>query len=375
MIMNSRLTILGLIALTAGSACTIWAAPGAATPPMTTASATAGQPANATATAPAGRRGGGRSRGTATTEPRPLSQITIRDECILPDAATKTYYMVGPGGRGVVEYTSKDLITWSGGTQIYTPPADVWGTIRINSIWAPEIHKYKDKYYLFLTFDTNTPLPEQNPPGKPPLSQRPLVYRGSTTLVSDSITGPFKAMQDHSIPPKEMMTLDGTFWVEDGQPYMVFSREWVQCTVGEMWSIKLKDDLSTAIDKPTLLFKSSEAAWAKVQPEGGTVTDGPYLRTSKSGKLFLIWSSFDERGRYQVGISISDSGKLAGPWKHQPEALFPDDGGHPMLFETFDGKLMMVLHSPGNGNTRAHLYEMEDTGDTLKLGKEFTGKP
>src|SRR3984957_644254 len=225
----------------------------------------------------------GRARAPQPTGPRTLAQIRIRDECILPDPATKTYYMVGPGGRGVVEYTSKDLLTWNGPTRIYSAPPQVWGNIPINSIWAPEIHKYKDKYYLFLTFSTNTLLPNPDLSAKPAKSDRPLVYRGSPPLVSDSITGPFKAMQDHSIPPSDMMTLDGTFWVEDNQPYMIFSHEWVQCTAGEMWAVKLKDDLSTAVDNPFLLFKSSQAAWAKVHPDGGTVTDGPYLRKNKSG--------------------------------------------------------------------------------------------
>jgi hypothetical protein len=170
------------------------------------------------------------------------------------------------------------------------------------------------------------------------------------------------------------MTLDGTLWVEDGQPYMVFAHEWVQITVGTMEAIKLKDDLTGSIDRPFLLFKSSDAPWAKVQPEGGTVTDGPYLRKSKSGKLFMVWSSFDAQLRYNVGLAISDSGKLAGPWRHQAEALYTQDGGHSMLFTTFEGKLMMVLHSPNEGPTRPRIFEMEDTGETLKLGSEFTGK-
>ena len=204
---------------------------------------------------------------------------------------------------------------------IYTPEPNVWGTIRTAGIWAPEIHKYKDKHYLFFTFNSQTPLPDQNQPSKPPLSQRPLVYRGSTIAVSDSPTGPFKVMQNHSIPPSDMMTLDGTLFVEDGQPYMVFSHEWVQITTGTIEAIKLKDDLSAAIDKPFLIFKSSDAPWAKVQPEGCIVTDGPFFRKSKSGKLFMVWSSFDGRQRYNVGLAISPSGKLAGPWTHQAEAL------------------------------------------------------
>ena len=370
--MKPVLAILLVLATFAGGAAIVSAS--TPIPPVAPSAVTASQPAaSQPATLPA--RGRGRGPG-ATTGPAPLNQLAIRDVCILPDPVTKTYYMVGPSGRGVREYSSKDLITWTGPTQIYAAPADVWGAVRINSIWAPEIHKYKDKYYLFFTFDTASPLPATaDTSHKPAGSSRPLVIRGSTTAVSNSITGPFKVLQDHAIPPTDMMTLDGTFWAEDNQPYMIFSHEWVQCTVGEMWAVKLKEDLSTALDKPFLLFKSSEAAWAKVQQEGGTVTDGPYLRKGKTGKLYMVWSSFDDRPaghRYQVGISISDSGKLAGPWKHQAAALLPDiDAGHSMLFETFDGKLMMLLHSPGNGNTHPRIFEMEDTGETLKVVREF----
>jgi hypothetical protein len=352
-------------------------APAGSAPSTSAATSTTPASEPSTATAPGRGRAGGRGgRGGAQAGPVTLPQLSIRDVCILPDPASKTYYMVGPQGRGVRQYTSKDLVTWAGPTQVYNAPADVWGNVQITSIWAPEIHKYKDKYYLFFTFDSRSPLPAgADNSHKPPGSERPLVIRGSTTAVSDSITGPFRVIEKHAIPPTEMMTLDGTLWVEDGQPYMAFCHEWVQTTVGEIQAVKLKDDLSAAADKPFLLFKSSDAAWAKVQPEGGTVTDGCYFRTSKSGKLFMVWSSFDDRAggpRYQVGVAISDSGKIAGPWKHQPQALLPEvDGGHPMLFETFEGKLMMVLHSPGNGNTRAKIYEMEDTGETLKVVKEF----
>lgn len=74
-----------------------------------------------------------------------------------------------------------------------------------------------------------------------------------------------------------------------------------------------------------------------------------------------------------MGIAISPSGKLAGPWQQQEEPVYKDDGGHGMLFTTFDGRLMMVLHSPNNREARPRIFEMEDTGDTLKIAKEFTG--
>jgi beta-xylosidase len=304
-----------------------------------------------------------------------LADITIRDPCILPDPATHTYYMVGSSGQGVRTFASKDLIHWDPPKQVFNLTPNVWGDLPVASIWAPEMHAYKGKFYLFLTFNTSHPLADQNPPTKPAKSQQPLVTRGSTTLVADSPAGPFKPFQNHAITPADQMTLDGTFWVEDGIPYMIYAREWVQMGVGTIDAIPLKDDLSAAAGSPFLLFKASAAPWPAVQVEGGTVTDGPYLYKSKSGKLFMVWSSFNNQSRYNVGLAISASGKLAGPWTQQAEPLYTQHGGHSMLFKTFDGQLMMVLHAPNNGGpAHARLFDVEDTGDTLKLTREFPTK-
>jgi len=37
------------------------------------------------------------------------------------------------------------------------------------------------------------------------------------------------------------------------------------------------------------------------------------------------------------------------------------------------GKLMMVLHAPNGPGAKPRIFEMQDTGDTLKVGKEFIG--
>jgi beta-xylosidase len=297
-----------------------------------------------------------------------LADIRMRDVCILADPNAKTYFMVGPTGRGVRQYASKDLAVWEGPHVIYNPPPDVWGDIRVNGIWAPELHAYKGKYYLFLTFDTQNRLPEQW------RNWLPRVTRGSAVLWADSPTGPFTAFQNHSTPPADMMTLDGTLWVEDGVPYMVFSHEWVQITIGTIECLQLKDDLSAAVTEPKRLFDAQDAPWALKQREGCYVTDAPYLRKSKSGKLFMVWSSF-AKGGYTTGVAVSDSGKLAGPWVQRPEPIYTQDGGHAMLFTTFEGKCMMVLHSPNGREARPRIFELEDTGETLRVIGEFTGNP
>jgi hypothetical protein len=43
-----------------------------------------------------------------------------------------------------------------------------------------------------------------------------------------------------------------------------------------------------------------------------------------------------------------------------------------MIFTRFDGQLMLVLHQPNDaGRERARLFELEDTGDTLRIVSPF----
>jgi beta-xylosidase len=289
---------------------------------------------------------------------------------VLPDEETQTYYMVASArGAAVRAYTSKDLVNWEGPHIVYRTPQEMWGEeVNIRSIWAPEIHKYKGKYYLFVTFDSTHQFPEQW------RNWLPRVRRASQILVSDTPLGPYKAFRNEPTLPADMMTLDGTLWVEDGTPYMVYCHEWVQVVNGTVEMMQLKDDLSATVGEPELLFRGSDAPWNRVSPDHGCfVTDGPWLYVSKSGKLFMPWSSFSETG-YTVGVAVSDSGKLAGPWKQNAESLYTDDGGHSMLFKRFDGQLMMALHSPNNREARIHLFEIEDTGETLRVIRKFPGE-
>ena len=46
------------------------------------------------------------------------------------------------------------------------------------------------------------------------------------------------------------------------------------------------------------------------------------------------------------------------------------DSGHGMLFKSFDGRLMLVLHQPFR-QARGKLFEMEDTGDTVRVKRQI----
>jgi len=167
------------------------------------------------------------------------------------------------------------------------------------------------------------------------------------------------------------MTLDGTLWVEDGIPYMVYCHEWVEVTDGTIEYVRMSKDLGRSMSEPRVLFHASSAKWSNGDPDKyGThyVSDGPFFYKSKTGELLMIWSSFSH-GRYAIGLARSVTGRLAGPWVHEDEPINKEDGGHGSIFKTFDGRLAIVFHTP-NFNSPAHpvIYELIDEGSTLRIG-------
>ena len=303
-----------------------------------------------------------------------LKDIYIRDPFIVPVAEEGVYYMYasspttenGVTYGGMVAYKSKDLKTWTGPVRVFDVPRDNWIT---GTVWAPEVHTYNGKYYLFATLNSDIiwKAPEKGHPA--------YTHRATQVFWSEHPEGPFRAF-DEKVPhtPMGQMCLDGTLWVENGIPYMIYCHEWVEMMDGTMELVQLKDDLSGTVGQPIRLFCASAAEWstgsARSDGQRTYVTDGCFLYRTRTGKLLMIWSSF-KNGDYAIGIAESATGKVIGPWRQQKEPLFEKDGGHGMIFKTFEGELRLVLHSPnGGGLERAHLFEIEDCGDTLKLKGE-----
>jgi beta-glucosidase len=294
-----------------------------------------------------------------------LADLRIRDPFILADRASQTYYLCVSLGKGVGVYTSQDLKSWQGPTTVFEIPPDFWAQ---GKIWAPEMHVYQGRTYLFVTFNTDIPLPDGEPPAgaEGHADWPPLVKRGSQVLVADSPLGPFHPFHNRAHTPADQMTLDGTLWVEDGIPYMVYCHEWVQIDDGTIEYVRLTADLSDIVGEATTLMKGSDAPRLRPQ-DTRYVTDGPFLYRTTSGRLLMLWSTAGWRG-YTTHIAASESGALQGPWTQLPRPLFTDDGGHAMIFHTFEGTLMLALHHPNKSpNERALLFELEDIGDTLAI--------
>ncbi|EHL12214.1 hypothetical protein HMPREF9624_00521 [Oribacterium asaccharolyticum ACB7] len=275
--------------------------------------------------------------GTQTLFTIPTDLIRIRDPFIVADHTSMLYYLFGTTdkdpwngkGEGFQVYRSRDLKLWAEPEFVFYPPKGFWG---VKNFWAPEIHYYRNAWYLIASFYAD---------GK---------HRGVQIFKSTAVTGPYSPISSGPVTPEDWDCLDGTLFIEENSPWLVFSHEWTQIQDGAICAIRLSDDLSTAIGEPFTLFHATDAPWS-VADTGDViitsgknyVTDGPFLFHDK-GRLKMLWSSFAKCG-YAIEIAESMNGKLEGPWKHQnqPEFSF---GGHGMIFETFSGERYLALHAP-----------------------------
>ena len=261
-----------------------------------------------------------------------FDELSMSDPFIYPDPVTKTYYLTSSGGR---MYKSKDLKTWEGPYNI----------IDIKGLWleragfaaAAEIHKIGDYYYYAGTWSDHSDLIQQVP-------RRYNVPHNQTYLLrSDKPEGPYTSFAitpGYDYQPHDWDCIDGTLYEENGKIYMIFVHEWTQIIDGTMDYIELAPDLSyTVSEHPVTMFRASEApSCGEMNGLGeatfglkmpGWVTDGPQMFRTQTGKLG-------------------------------------------MLFRTFEGKLLYVVHHVENGGPRKpQFWEVDDSGDKLVLLKRW----
>lgn len=277
------------------------------------------------------------------------SDINIRDPFVLVEDGK--YYMYGTraanfgqetGGFDV--YVSTDLVEWSEPKEVFC--SDDYGmNICVN--WAPEVHKYKGAYYMFATFTMEH--------GR----------RGTHILKADSPLGPFVPHSDKAVTPHDWEALDGTLYIENDVPYIVFCHEHIQVIDGTMCYAQLSDDLSERITEPVYLFSASSPFWADKKPEGEHyITDGPFMYRTKDDVLLMIWSTFIGHDYCEAVVRFND-GTITGSFEHLAPFI-DDDGGHGMIFRA-DDKLYLTYHTPNQTDyERPAFIEIKDCGDHLE---------
>lgn len=291
-----------------------------------------------------------------------LSDINIRDPFIFPYDGR--YYLYGsrvglPTGMlfnghqdGIDVYVSADLENWSEAKEVFGAREDFWGKYQF---WAPEVHFYNNRFYMFASFKADNRC------------------RGTHILVSDTPDGTFEPISEQQQTPIDWECLDGTFYIDkNGKPHMVFCHEWVQIEDGEVCDVTLSDDLTHAVTQPKTLWKASDYkdVVTVIPDKKAFVTDGPFLYRCKNGELICIWSTYTAKG-YAELISISDNGDVDGNWTLLDTPMSNSDGGHGMIFETFEGERLFTMHKPNIPATaeRPKILSFEEKGCQLLLSE------
>ena len=284
-----------------------------------------------------------------------ITDIHIRDPFVV--CHDGKYILYASSGHGVMAYVSDDLITFADPVPVFTPPCGFWAT---KDYWAPEVHTFRGAWYLFLSLKSED------------ACRGTQIFRSSGLPPFDGAA--FVPLSDGPVTPRDWECLDGTLWEEDGVPYIVFCHEWVQVGDGEICAMPLTDDLRVPAGEAKLLFRASDALWPKAfasARNGRTdnrVTDGPFLFRTESGALVMLWSSSSAEHGYVQAAAVSESGRLAGPWRHDHPLLFTGDGGHGMMFTDTAGTRRIVLHAPNRGALeRARIFTLAGDGGVLTL--------
>lgn len=265
-------------------------------------------------------------------------KVDMGDPMLVFDDATSLFYALGTrGGTSFDVFESADLNSWnkktSGG---FTPSNGSWGK---TSLWAPDVQKIGNKWYLYYTANYKNP---------DPLPQKPNENHCQIGVaVADSPAGPFvqwtgtnfygKSIGENDLPfygmEHETILDQHVFQDDDGQLYMYFSYDTqyspnaAELTqTAEIWGVKMKDPVTWEMDETTGRPKierlivagyktlaganKREIPWETASPsfiEPMECVEGPYM-IKRASKYYLTYcaNSFVDM-EYSVGYAESDS--------------------------------------------------------------------
>lgn len=305
-------------------------------------------------------------------EKKKRQDLRMRDPFIFTDQKRKLYFLFGTGaacdGAANIDpyfevYVGENLDEFTGPYVCFEPPTGFWG---VKHYWAPEIHEYKGKYYMFASF-------------KGGIGQD----RGTAILVSDFPEGMYVPWSEGYVTLKGHECLDGTFYMdESGQAWTVFCHEWTEMYYGKIKAMKLSEDLKYTLDEEPIVIVDLERdklPWIHKMSDPrvgkeGYLTDAPYIWKLPSGVLLMTWSCYTDgtngnEKNYVIAGCISRNDSMEGPWEHLSELLLNQDAGHAALFRDLDNNLKIVMH----GNDAQHgseypvICDVQEEEDKISL--------
>lgn len=201
-----------------------------------------------------------------------------------------TYYLYYTGGTTLTVRSSTDLKNWENKKTIFQLSQTTWG---VDRCWAPEVHEYNGKFYLFFCGrDANQ------------------IFHGGIA-VCDTPDGTFEPISDEPILNFPYSVIDLSFFVDDdGRTYIYYSKD---CStnkingkgVSQSYGVEVSNDLKTLLCEPVLISTPTEAWETK---SGSTIwNEGPVV-FKQNGTYYLLYSAnYYQSADYAVGYCTSDS--------------------------------------------------------------------
>lgn len=291
--------------------------------------------------------------------------ISVHDPVMIKEGST---YHVFCTGFGIGHYSSTDLKHWVKHRPVFSKPPD-WASAAVKglkggSLWAPDIHYYKGRYYLYYSvsaFGKNTSC---------------IGLAVNKTL--DSTDADFKwtdlGKVVQSIPGRDFWNaIDPNLILDrDSIPWLAFGSFW-----GGVKMVKLENDLKT-IAKPEVWQTIASRPRTASLPDtiaGDAAIEAPFIY--KKGDYYYLLVSWDYccRGvNSTYKVVIGRSKEVTGPYLDKSGKRMSDGGGS-LLMEgdadwygvghaaayTIEGKDLFICHG----------YDAKDQGKSKLLLKEM----
>lgn len=261
-----------------------------------------------------------------------VNELRVRDPFIFSENGM--YYLIGTTGNDCWErgsdlslYSSRDLTEFERvRTMVGKDTLEGY-----TQIWAPELHRFRGRYYLILSLF------------------REDKGRGSMILVSPSLREDFVPLTGEYVTPPGWWCLDATLFVWKDKPYLIFSNEWVRTVNrdgdGSLFVAELNEELTALVSAPEKIVSGKGCGFAVecTHSDGvkGYIAEGPFAVEEK-GKIALYWSTIAKDG-YCVAKSVAED--IFGEYRFE-KMVFSRDGGHAMVFDDFSGERKITFHQP-----------------------------
>lgn len=257
-----------------------------------------------------------------------IDKMDVKNPYIIYDYATDRYYMTGDGG---CLWVSRNLHDWVGPYDVLRYDTTSW-VGRSPVITSPEIHKYNGKYYFLATYD---------------VVKNGKLKRSCTTLVADSIAGPYTTVdaKSHLLDEKEMAAHPTFCKDEYGSAYMIYNRQGVQDEDATLQIVLYNSNLARRLGEAYIMLKASDVPWPCVEKESEKealpLIESPYLFNcgdESMGMLFVAYYGTEKA----LGVAYSQTGTLNGPWIAEEKPLI-EGVSSAAMFDDYDGTLVILV--------------------------------